>query len=715
MRKTLFYLTSLFSLLPTGTVQAVDSATDVVIVGAGSAGLYAAKTLVDRGYKVLILEAKDRIGGRVLSQTLGATRIELGAEEHYLGDGQNPVWPAIRAAYGNGVYVNAFQGLEAYSLDGGSSTCWTGGGANLNCQDEDIIQSFDQFLSTYWDPKRHPNPNTSMADYVAAEYGVASGDRAYHLFNHSFAGGTWATNLDKLGARSVALQDSQWDLSEGIRVLGTLNLGYSDALETVWWNAVIADPRVELRLNSPATLIDTTGNDVIVSDASGDRHAARHVIVTVSIGVLQAERIEFTPPLPADTVAAYQGIGFDQGMKVALRFATPWWKTRGNNNLGWLVTEGLAGACWSPSDYKVGSPDAILMCYPMGRNAAELTTISQGAGGGRSGDVAILQALLQDLDRTFPSAPGGASSTVIDGIVQNWGVDPYTLGAYSFPKIGTYTSKDDSLRLTLQQPVANNRVFFAGEGTHHTHPATVVGALHEGERAAVTISRLNGNPNNPPPLPGMDNPTGPGGEPGNGDDGDASPLIVVQNTYSEGDAVTIQYRAGTGGQRDWIGIYRRGTEPVSGQSHNNYVIWSYTNGTVGSVTFESLPAGDYSAILFANNSWNFLSPVQGSGHANFSVTAETLPPGDGVPPSNTPSAVVSVRKAEYKAKKGELKVEARSTVPQAILTVDGFGPMEGKNGKFKLKLKGLLPEEVPETLTVSSSDGGKVTVAVTLK
>ena len=77
-----------------------NTAQDVVVVGAGSAGLYAAKVLIAEGYDVLIIEATGRIGGRVKSATLGDMRVELGAEEHYLETGDNPVWPAIRGMYG---------------------------------------------------------------------------------------------------------------------------------------------------------------------------------------------------------------------------------------------------------------------------------------------------------------------------------------------------------------------------------------------------------------------------------------------------------------------------------------------------------------------------------------------------------------------------------------------------------------------------------------
>jgi hypothetical protein len=168
------------------------------------------------------------------------------------------------------------------------------------------------------------------------------------------------------------------------------------------------------------------------------------------------------------------------------------------------------------------------MCYPMGDNAAALNDIAASAGGGAAGDAAIINAILADLDATFPQAPNGATVNYIEGVVQNWGTLPYTLGAYSYPKVGTYTTANNSSRLDLQVPVAGNRIFFAGEASHNTHPSTVVGALHEGERAANNVGSVNGNPNNPPPLPGGgggNNNNDNGGN--NGGGGSPSPALLL--------------------------------------------------------------------------------------------------------------------------------------------------------------------------------------------
>ena len=82
-----------------------------------------------------------------------------------------------------------------------------------------------------------------------------------------------------------------------------------------------------------------------------------------------------------------------------------------------------------------------------------------------------------------------ASDNYIEGIVQDWGAHEYTLGAYSFPSVDTIDNDGNALernaRVTLQKPIADGRILFAGEGTHLTAPATVPGAVMEGERAAM--------------------------------------------------------------------------------------------------------------------------------------------------------------------------------------------------------------------------------------
>ena len=445
---------------------------DVIVVGAGMAGLYAARQLLAAGHRVLVLEAGERHGGRIRSQTLGATRVEMGAEEHYLAR-DNPIYDAIVDAYGTGVYTEAYPGDSLYSMDGGE-TCWEASG---RCGLDSDIRNFWKYADSYGSRKKHKDFTLTMADVIRERYGVEPGHRAFHLYDSGFAGSIYGASVHRIGAASLARQDWLWTLSEEVRGLTPAGLGYSDALDHVWWGDVL--PHVEL--NRPVTRIDYSRDLVEVLDAQERQYRARKVIVTVSVGVLQSETIRFVPDLPDATMEAYQNIGMGRGMKVALRFRESFWDSK----MSYFITEGLSSSGWVPSHYKKDGTDHILMCYPMGDNGQALTDLASQAGGSKVGDDAIIRVMLSDLDRIFE---GRASAGFIDGIVQDWTSDPFVRGTYSYPSLNTYRDPI-SMRRRLSVPVMD-RVFFAGEATNNNNSSTVPGALQEGARVAGKIGKL---------------------------------------------------------------------------------------------------------------------------------------------------------------------------------------------------------------------------------
>ena len=123
--------------LPTPS-SALEPSTDhdVVIVGAGPSGLYAAYTLKNLGYDVLVVEASDRHGGRLYPDTLGDSKIERGAEELYPNSGQNKnfVFNDVLAQYGASAQNAAYTGQTLYEIPGGS-TCRTGCGSDPDIYD----------------------------------------------------------------------------------------------------------------------------------------------------------------------------------------------------------------------------------------------------------------------------------------------------------------------------------------------------------------------------------------------------------------------------------------------------------------------------------------------------------------------------------------------------------------------------------------------------
>ncbi len=468
------------SSLPTPSA-AVEPSTDhdVVIVGAGAAGLYAAYTLDNLGFSVLILEASDRHGGRVYSDTLGDVGIEHGAEELY-GASNNFVFGDINAQYGSGSQIQIFRENATQDLlivmdadgMGGGSTCWSETG---NCFLDDDI---DDYWSFYYQLGDHNNAATDelMSDFLDTTWGVPSTSRGYHLYEDGSPGGEYGTSVEHLGVRSLSREWNSFSLTG--TVYGLEPTGYLDALNTLYFNQVV--PFVTL--NSPVTVVDTTGIKPVAIDDNGVYHYADAIIVTVSVGVLKAEIIDFIPDLPASKLNAIDTIGMGNGLKISLRFNSQIWESK----FMAVLVDGPAGNCWTPNKYQPSATDHVLTCFMMGRNAEVMEALPN--------DTARINQALSDLDEAFG---GSASTEFIEGVVQNWTAEPYVLGSYSFPAPGTRPLSGLTMREVLAQPVGTT-LYFAGEATHNTAASTVPGAMQTGLRAGGEVDTDLGGP----PAPG---------------------------------------------------------------------------------------------------------------------------------------------------------------------------------------------------------------------
>jgi monoamine oxidase len=465
-----------FASLPTPS-RAVEPSTDhdVVIVGAGASGLYAAYTLDNLGYDVLIVEARHEHGGRIDHHMLGDVRIEDGAEELY-GSTNNFVFNDIKNEYGAGAQVRIFQDspqqdtLIVMDADGmgGGSTCWSESG---NCDsDPDIVDYWD----FYYDIGSHSNDPTDelVSDYLANTWGVPSTSRGYHLYEAGIPAGEYGTTVERLGLRSLSREWNAWSLSGTLYGLGPV--GYREALDTLYFNQVL--PYVIY--NSPVTVIDTSGIKPVAIDDNGVYHYADAIIVTVSVGVLKAGIIDFIPDLPADKLDAISTIGMGNGMKISLRFSSQLWESK----MMYLLLDGPTASCWPPDVYQSGTTDHVLTCFMMGRNSEVMEALPD--------DTARINQALADLDVAFG---GSASTAYIEGMVHNWTAEPYIRGSYSYPAPGTRPTSGSTERQVLAQPVGTT-LYFAGEATHNTAPSTVPGALQSGERAGGEVDADLGGP-----------------------------------------------------------------------------------------------------------------------------------------------------------------------------------------------------------------------------
>lgn len=464
------------ALLPAPS-HAVEPSTDhdVVIVGAGAAGLYAAFTLNNLGYDVLILEATDSHGGRVHSDMLGDVRIEHGAEELY-GATNNFVFDDVKNEYGASAQTKVFQEnpqqdtmivMDADGM-GGGNTCWVATG---DCdQDADINDYWDFFYAT-GDYDNHPTDEL-VSDFLDTTWGVPSTSRGYHLYEAGSPAGEYGTTVERLGLRSLSREWNSFSLTDTVYGLGPT--GYLDALETLYFDQVT--PFVTY--NSPVTVVDISGIKPVAIDDNGVYHYADAVIVTVSLGVLKAGIIDFVPDLPASKLDAINTIGMGKGMKISLRFSSQIWDAKFMS----VLTDGPAGNCWTPNQYQPGATDHVLTCFLMGVNAEIMGALPD--------DTARLNQVLADLDVAFG---GSASTAFVEGVVHDWTAHPFVLGSYSYPAPGTRPVTGSTKREVLAEPVGTT-LYFAGEATHNTAASTVPGAMQSGERAGGEVDTNLGGP-----------------------------------------------------------------------------------------------------------------------------------------------------------------------------------------------------------------------------
>lgn len=424
---------------------------DVVILGAGIAGLAAAAELSRRGYKVSLLEARGRTGGRILSvQPAGwPETVELGAEFIHGGN------PELR-------HVLKKAGGKAHRLD--LPMWWFAQGRLQQRQDfwpmiERIVArvpakdrgwSFAEFL------RREPNLSAAEQTLAGNYVGSFNGGPISAISAH-------ALRIDGAGAKNY------------------------DYLPSRPYGAVITElerqcrrQAVDIYLRAVATHVRWQAGTATVSFRQEGQAKARQlnahaVVVTLPLGVLRANRVKFSPPLKAKQKLIFR-LGWGRVVRVVLRFRSDFWAApflprsiasgRGRN-FGFINAPGEAVPVW----WALHSPAPILTGWAGGLLADPLLQLTPEK---------LLRQALRSLASIFSVPETELRRWLADWQTHDWQHDPFTLGAYSFAAAGC----DDGPK-RLAQPVRDT-LFFAGEATADDL-GTVHGALASGVRAAKEV------------------------------------------------------------------------------------------------------------------------------------------------------------------------------------------------------------------------------------
>lgn len=407
----------------------------ILVIGAGAAGLMAARELSKHGKKVIILEARNRIGGRIWTINDFGIPLEAGAE----------------FVHGHGTVTKQLlqeAGLTFGLVEGDYWSTRTGetikNGPIIPGQEKELHKklheipydiSVGQFLKNYFPEEKHSHLRNAVIKIVEG-YDAANVDRA----------STFAIRDEWAGGQ-------EWEQ-------GRIKEGYGKLLSFL--EIECRKNGVEIIFDIEVKSIDYSNNTIVVISKNEKKFFAEQVVITVPLPLLY--EIDFTPTIP-DKLSAVEKIGFGPAFKIFLEFKDQWWAKLKENDfstLQMITTNESIDAWWT--QYPSTAP--ILTGWAAGDHILSYTNLSSGE---------ILDIALKSLSNTFKIEMSFLKDELVQSKIINWPMDKFTQGGYSYA-----TPESKEAQKVLSKPI-NNKIFFAGEALYSgKDTATVEGALGSG-------------------------------------------------------------------------------------------------------------------------------------------------------------------------------------------------------------------------------------------
>ena len=438
---------------PAPSTQRSSSDAEVIVVGAGLAGMGAAQALKLRSVPAIVLEARDRIGGRCFCDNSFPAPFDFGGQffqqvvPNALGGTNNPLFDMYRAQ----------------------------GGPDVPCV---LTPSFVQNGRVLPDAEQSPFQDTVTAvgaavaaagtaaqlgapDISAADATALLADLPWYTLTTAFLALALDAPADRLSSQDV-WDDVQFAInpdgspSDKVNPSGMGNFAAQFA------------EGLDIRLATPVTAIDLTAPDQITVMTDQGPLTARAVIVTAPVTVLAAGKITFTPDLPMAYQQAFADLPFGLVDKLGVAFSTDIFGETPANTVITRHRDADLGAFAMALARLANQP--MMNLFFADDLARDLEA------GGSAAQEAFAREFLTD---TYGAE---AAKAIARTVIHPWGSDPWTMGSYSAARVGKVGA-----RATLALPI-DDRLYFAGEAVSTNAHSSLHGAYLTGQSAALQIA-----------------------------------------------------------------------------------------------------------------------------------------------------------------------------------------------------------------------------------
>jgi len=442
---------------------------DVVVVGAGLAGLSAASDLVHGGHSVAVLEARDRVGGRTLNHPVGHGEVvEVGGQ--WVGPGQDRILARARSL-GIATFKTYTAGSQILDFQGRRSE-FTGLIPPLPAGD---AADFDALLGK----------TVSLQSQVAAAApwtspGAAALDNqtveTFKLANSSTPGARFLFDLAiraifAAEPRDLSLLHALFYLSAGTGVIYLASTAGGAQDSRLHGGSQLVSTRLAQRLggrvvlNAPVRRIVQDASGVTVISDAGTWRARRAI---VAVAPTLAGRIDYDPALPAARDQLTQRVPQGSVIKYEAVYPTPFWRSAGLNGYS---NSDQAPVRFTFDNSPPGGRPGVLLGFVAGADARRLTTLPAKTR---------RRQVLDAFSRLFGSQ--AARPRML--IEQNWSTEKWTRGCYAgYMPPGVWSDFGPALRMPV------GRLHWAGTETAEVFNGYMDGAVRSGERAAAEVRR----------------------------------------------------------------------------------------------------------------------------------------------------------------------------------------------------------------------------------